>query len=197
MVTKKDMTVAILATFCLTSTLFMITISKSQSGVGEYNPWADYNEDGVIDIFDIVPAATSFGTEGDSTRNVNVANWPQDISELRLVYNQSCYLGVESGWVYLTTANVTGFKTMQIHAKAIGPQEGVQLRIWVCYDAYGVTSSGDDFALDFPTYTSVPWYGCGRTDTVFTRSDSIKIYITTTTRPVNITLLTIAVYLQN
>jgi hypothetical protein len=54
----------------------MITTSKSQSGVGEYNPWADYNEDGVIDIFDIVPVAVSFGSEGDSTRNVSVTNFP-------------------------------------------------------------------------------------------------------------------------
>lgn len=73
---RKDVVIAIIATFCLTSTLFMITTSKSQSGVGEYNPWADYNEDGIIDIFDIVPGAVSFGAEGDPTKNVNVTNWP-------------------------------------------------------------------------------------------------------------------------
>ena len=75
---RKDVIVAVLATFCLTATLFMVTTSKSQSGVGEYNPWADYNGDGTIDIFDIVPGAVSFGSEGDPTKNVNVTNWPLD-----------------------------------------------------------------------------------------------------------------------
>ena len=70
---RKDVVIAVLATFCLTSTLFMITTSKSQSGVGEYNPWADYNGDGTIDIFDIVPVAVSFGATGDSTKNVTIA----------------------------------------------------------------------------------------------------------------------------
>jgi len=74
---RKDVVIAVLATFCLTSTLFMITTSKSQSGVGEYNPWADYNGDGTIDIFDIVPGAVSFGaTSTDTTKNVTVTNWP-------------------------------------------------------------------------------------------------------------------------
>jgi len=74
---KKDVVIAVLATFCLTSTLFMITTSKSQSGVGEYNPWADYNDDGLINILDIVPGAVSFGaTSTDTTKNVNVTNFP-------------------------------------------------------------------------------------------------------------------------
>jgi hypothetical protein len=71
---RKDVVIAVLATFCLTSTLFMITTSKSQSGVGEYNPWADINGDGAVDIFDIVGVAVSFGSTGDSTKNVNVTN---------------------------------------------------------------------------------------------------------------------------
>jgi hypothetical protein len=72
---RKDVVIAVLATFCLTSTLFMITTSKSQSGVGEYNPWADYDGNGTIDIFDVVAVGVSFGTDGDPTKNVNVTNW--------------------------------------------------------------------------------------------------------------------------
>jgi len=64
MVTKKDIAVAILATFCLTSTLFMIMPIQSQSGVGEYDHWMDINDDGIIDIFDIAAVAIAFGAEG-------------------------------------------------------------------------------------------------------------------------------------
>jgi len=64
MVTKKDMAVAILATFCLTSTLFMIMPTRSQTETPEYDPWTDLNDDGIIDIFDIVQVALAFGAEG-------------------------------------------------------------------------------------------------------------------------------------
>ncbi len=67
MVTKKDMAVAILATFCLTSTLFMVIPIKSEVGTtsaNEYDPWIDTNDDGIIDIFDIAKLALAFGAEG-------------------------------------------------------------------------------------------------------------------------------------
>jgi len=68
MVTKKDMAVAILATLCLTSTLFMAVPIKSQDGTissNEYDPWIDTNDDGIIDIFDIAKLALAFGAEGE------------------------------------------------------------------------------------------------------------------------------------
>ena len=65
MVTKKDIAVAILATFCLTSTLFMIAPTRSQTETPEYDPWTDLNDDGIIDIFDIVQVALAFEAEGE------------------------------------------------------------------------------------------------------------------------------------
>jgi hypothetical protein len=67
MVTKKDIAVAILATFCLTSTLFMVIPIRSQvstNSANEYDPWIDTNDDGIIDIFDIAALALAFGAEG-------------------------------------------------------------------------------------------------------------------------------------
>jgi len=69
---RKDVIIAVVAIFCLTASLFMVATSKSQTG-SEYDPWADYNADGIIDIFDIVPVALTFGTAGDSTKNVTIA----------------------------------------------------------------------------------------------------------------------------
>jgi len=75
MVTKKDLIVVVLATFCLTLTLFGIIPTRS---AGTYDPWVDTNEDGKIDGKDIAAAAKAFGTLGDPTKNVNVTNWPAD-----------------------------------------------------------------------------------------------------------------------
>lgn len=97
---KKDIAIAIVATFCLTSTLFMITPTRSQSGVGEYNPWADYNADGIIDIFDIVPGAVAFSSEGDPTRNVSITNWPAEPAPKTITVCQD-YVVQLNDWISL------------------------------------------------------------------------------------------------
>jgi hypothetical protein len=70
---KKDLVIAILATFCLTATLFLIIPIRSAS---LYDPILDVNHDRKIDIKDIAAVAKAFGTTGDPTLPVNVTNWP-------------------------------------------------------------------------------------------------------------------------
>ena len=53
----------------LLSSLFYVGVTSS---IGVYDPWADYDQDGDVDIFDVVPIGDAYGTEGDSTRNVTV-----------------------------------------------------------------------------------------------------------------------------
>jgi len=43
---KKDLVIAVLATFCLTATLFVVI---PIGGLPVYDPWIDLNDDGVID----------------------------------------------------------------------------------------------------------------------------------------------------
>jgi hypothetical protein len=76
MVTKKDLIIAVLCTFCLASTLFMMAKTTSSPDIGTYDPWVDLNDDGYIDVFDAVTLAGVAGTSGDPTKNVNVTNWP-------------------------------------------------------------------------------------------------------------------------
>jgi hypothetical protein len=73
---KKDLIIAVLSTFCLTSTLFLVIPTRSSSNSFPYDPWVDLNGDGKIDIYDITWAAELYDTSGDPTRNVNVTNWP-------------------------------------------------------------------------------------------------------------------------
>jgi uncharacterized coiled-coil protein SlyX len=62
MVIKKDLVIAILSTFCLTATLFMIMPTRSQQ---PYDPWWDTNDDGIIDTEEMYGAALRFGALGD------------------------------------------------------------------------------------------------------------------------------------
>lgn len=71
---KRDLIIAVLATFCLTATLFMILPTESSPAAAEYDPWADMNDDGTINILDISNVAVGFGTSGDPTKNVNIAH---------------------------------------------------------------------------------------------------------------------------
>jgi hypothetical protein len=67
MTTKKDLVIAILATFCLTLTLFVVIPTRSASTAyvpGPYNPWADIDDDGRISLYDAVILLYSYGSQG-------------------------------------------------------------------------------------------------------------------------------------
>lgn len=73
MVKKKDLVIAILTTFCLASTMFLVQIVRSQT-LGQYDPWFDMDDSGKIDVYDVAWVAKAYGTTGDPTKNVNVTN---------------------------------------------------------------------------------------------------------------------------
>lgn len=64
MITKKDLVVAAIATFCFTTTLFMVIPTRSSKETDSYDPWLDINDDGSINIIDISILARIFGTLG-------------------------------------------------------------------------------------------------------------------------------------
>jgi hypothetical protein len=80
-VSKKKFILLSLLSFCLIATLFVSVTSSA-----EYDPWCDINDDGIIDIVDIVNLGIRFGEEGTPTRNVNVTNFPSPPSEYELLY---------------------------------------------------------------------------------------------------------------
>ena len=64
MVTKKDLVIAVLITFCLTAMLFSVRFTRSQAP-GQYDPWLDINDDGKILIEDVAWVSRAYGTTGD------------------------------------------------------------------------------------------------------------------------------------
>jgi hypothetical protein len=72
----------ILATMLITSLFLMSTRKVSNNklangSAGEYDPWKDINDDGVIEMMDFYELGLAYGASGDPTKNVNVTNWPQ------------------------------------------------------------------------------------------------------------------------
>lgn len=65
MVIKKDLVIAVLATFCLTFALFTVLPTRSSTtNEPKYDPWADLNDDGIIDIYDVTWLCTMYDTTG-------------------------------------------------------------------------------------------------------------------------------------
>jgi hypothetical protein len=120
MVTKRDLVIAALCTFCLTSALLTILPVGSNyktSGIGEYDPWVDINDDGRINILDAINLGSSFGTTGNPTKNVSVTNWPTIIQTMaatnsgRIVWVNPLP-GVSNGYHDLAAIETRGFRKL-------------------------------------------------------------------------------------
>ena len=80
MKTKPIVLTAIALGIIFLAPSFLVRISTSdftQCDPNEYSPWADGNEDGKIDIFDIVYVASKYNTNGCATKTLNITNLPQ------------------------------------------------------------------------------------------------------------------------
>lgn len=106
MVTKKDLTIAVLSTFCLAAALLAVLPTKSSL---PYDPWGDINDDGKIDMKDISHDAKLFGTSGDPTKCVNVTNWP--MCDATTIWYRTM---LNSTWITSATYNAYGFGHLHI-----------------------------------------------------------------------------------
>jgi len=137
---RKDVIIAVLATFCLTATLFMIS-----SSVG-YDPWADTNDDGKIDMKDIGYEASLFGTRGDSTKNVTIAG---HITESILLAENVLVSPIGEQWSSDWLA-IDGYSKVTVLINVSFPVNGYQL--WAKADLKGSPAFWVDFVGDFPYY---------------------------------------------
>lgn len=116
---RRDLIIVALATFCLTSTLFMVVQSRSDSP--NWDPWADIKEDGNVDIYDAITLANAFGSEGNASKKVNVTSTPVKVIQQDL--NISIYATIESwgeGWGFTDVIETAGYDRMFVSAAIIG-----------------------------------------------------------------------------
>jgi hypothetical protein len=110
---KKELIVAVLLTFCLSAVLFQILPIGSQ-GAGDYDPWADINDDGNIDMYDIGYTARAFGTSGNPTKNVTITNWPAGESTTVWWYEP-----LSGGATYSGYYNASGLGHLHIQTQGV------------------------------------------------------------------------------
>jgi len=72
--TNKWIIAAAIATLCLTTTLLMTVPIRSSFKSGEFNPWADLNDDGIVDIFDAIILSNAFETSGTPINKTALLN---------------------------------------------------------------------------------------------------------------------------
>jgi hypothetical protein len=161
MATKKDLIIAVTCTFCLTAAVLSLLPVGSQ---GEWNPWLDAREDGAINVLDLIKIAGALGTSGDTTRNVNVTNFPLDEQgNLRIKViqntNSSQYnVTLNPGEWWKITIKTEGYREITLAMNSydpIGmwPKQSLTIVSWYVHDSY--TGQEDSFTFSghkFITY---------------------------------------------
>jgi len=125
----------------------MLLLNVSMS-TGEYDPWADINGDGIIDISDATPIGMGWLATGDPTRNVNVTNWP---------YSEPVCVWWETYLAYpdiLTSSLFWEYRFGHLHilgiTETLSPGASIAVEVW------GLTwNTENTLAKSFPCYTRV------------------------------------------
>jgi hypothetical protein len=103
----KKYLLAILLSSMILALVFCLNVG-SQTTM-PYDPWADINDDGIIDIYDLVNMANKYGATGDPTKNVTVTNWPIATNYLTVTLNVSGSGGTLPNFLSANeTANIGG-----------------------------------------------------------------------------------------
>lgn len=154
---RKDVIIAILATFCLTVTFFSVLPIRSGSTPVGYDPWADTNDDGKINMHDIGYTAQRYGATGDPTKNVNVVNWPiaqqqtvfyqRNSSSTSQFHNASGFSQIHLACYVSGLNNAAENVTLRIWAQIYNPETYVSMSFVV--STWTVTYYNNNFALSF------------------------------------------------
>jgi hypothetical protein len=101
---------------------FLIQLTAS----APYDPWADLDDDGDIDIYDVVKIAAAYSTTGDPAKNVAVANWP-----LMVTPDTTVWYGDSSFPLTSTTYNGSGFSSLHVLMRVLwaGPGSSCEFQV--------------------------------------------------------------------
>jgi hypothetical protein len=108
---KKSLAVGVVLGFLLGAFLFAAVPVVSQTGQFPYDPWADINDDGKIDIKDVSYSARLFGTAGDPAKTVIISRHD--------AYFEVTNFTVTSAGYYFNV-NTTGFAYLSLAVRVQG-----------------------------------------------------------------------------
>lgn len=104
---------------------FVVGLTSSQ-----YDPWADINGDGKIDIYDVAYTARAFGSSGDPAKNITVAN---HVTEL---YHAAGHLSIPPGYWESDLFSIDGYAKVTVLIFLSEPSD-CYLYIYACnYGGY-------------------------------------------------------------
>jgi hypothetical protein len=163
MTNKKDLIIAVLATFCLTATLFMVTSTRSQTPIGTYDPTVDINHDGSVNILDAILLANHFSTSGDPTISVYVTNTPKPYGSVPIGWyniswsNYTCDFGIDPYGIYCE-----GYSRLFLHMCLVqlsysGPGNTTIYLDHIVWNSSGVNVGEDHFTPEICSVTVDHW----------------------------------------
>lgn len=95
MLKKRYMVITVGIISVLLGSFLVNNVILAQTNGSEYDPWIDYNDDGLIDVNDLASMSQAYGSSGDTTKNVTVTNWPIATHHLTAVLtNTTLYANV-------------------------------------------------------------------------------------------------------
>jgi hypothetical protein len=96
--------------FVLLTPMLLVGITTS----APYDPWADLDADGDIDIFDVVKMAGAYRTTGDPGKNVSVTNWPSPAPfDAQVQYLNASWANYDT--YDLLVVDCSGFSRLQVY----------------------------------------------------------------------------------
>ena len=123
--------------------LFVLTVASApwsgQESSNTYDPWLDYNEDGVINVNELHRIAEAYGSSGETTRNVTVSS--HVTSYIRLGGASNISIPAQGNWLseMITT---DGYAKVTILIKAsIGGG-------YVSWELYACDNDGHDWLVE-------------------------------------------------
>lgn len=140
--------------FCIAIllSLFLVTVASApwsgQQGSNSYDPWLDYNEDGVIDVDELHRIAEAYGSSGEPTRNVTVSS--HATSYIRLGGASNISIPALSTWLS-EMISIDGYAKVTILIRSSIGGGNVNLDLYAC------DNDGHEWLIERPILPNSNW----------------------------------------
>ena len=140
-----------LANLALAAALLLTPFLVGLTASAPYNPWNDLDDDGDIDIFDIVKISGTYGTTGDPGKNVTIAGRASNLAFTAPVTTIGASSGYVSPWI-----SVNGYSKVTICVALSGVDHTYRLETRHPDGLTFLADQQNDFSADIVKTYDVP-----------------------------------------